>query len=506
LSFSPFIKGEQGGFQTTKILPIIFLLSFTVRGFVNRKDFTPSEKKNMKKLLVVLLALSLIVVFSAPAVATDIRFSGSYYATGYYDDNHTLAKDTGASSAFYAQRLRVKTVFQIAEGLSLTTRFDAMERVWGQEAVGSTPGTDEKNIQWEWAYATFMVPFGKFDVGYQRGKNGWGTQFGNEVEPYPRIKFTTKAGPVYFIAIIEKYGENDIGTTSADKDKDHYILAAVYKGENVETGLLWKYVNYSKYSDDNEARVLSALLDTKGFKQRYYVLSPYFKTNMGRAYLEGQIYYVFGKYIKFEDEAAAGVSDLDIEGLSAYLMARYDFGPVYAGGFFAYVSGDDGTTPTKYEKGVSGGKDWDPCLILFNGDLYDWMGNMGSVNYGAKNPDTFQYEGKAFQNGFMYQIFAGCKPTEKLDVKVSYTIAYADELTIDNAGAKGIMHRDDYVTYLDDNYGSELDITAAYKIYDNLEYMLGFGYLWTGDYFKGTDASARIDDNYLLMHKLTLTF
>jgi hypothetical protein len=77
----------------------------------------------------------------------------------------------------------------------------------------------------------------------------------------------------------------------------------------------------------------------------------------------------------------------------------------------------------------------------------------------------------------MYQIFAGCKPMEKLDVKASYTIAYADELTIDNAGAKGIMHRDDYVTYL-----------------------------WTGDYFKGTDSSAKIDDNYLIMHKLTLMF
>jgi hypothetical protein len=465
-----------------------------------------SEEKNMKRFPVVLLVMGLIVAFSSLAFAVDVKFSGSYYATGYYDDNHTLAKDTGASSAFYAQRLRVKTVFQVAEGLSLTTRFDAMERVWGGTRISGVPSNGENNISWEWAYVTVMAPFGKFDVGYQKGKNTWGTQFGNEEEPYPRVKFTTKAGPVYLVAVMEKYGENDVGVTAADKDKDHYMLAAVYKGENVESGLLWKYVNYSKFSEDNEARFVSGLLDTKGFKQRYYVLSPYFKTNMGRTYLEGQIYYVFGKYIKFEDEAAAGVSDLDIEGLSAYLMAEYDFGPVYVGGFFAYSSGDDGTTTTKYEKGCSGGKDWNPCLILFNNDLYYWMGDMGSVNYGAKNPDTFQYEGKAFQNGFMYQIFAGWRPVEKLDVKVSYTIAYADQLTIDNAGATGIMHRDDYVTYLDDYYGSEFDITATYKIYDNLEYMLGFGYLWTGDYFKGTDSSATIDDNYLIMHKLTLMF
>jgi hypothetical protein len=36
--------------------------------------------------------------------------------------------------------------------------------------------------------------------------------------------------------------------------------------------------------------------------------------------------------------------------------------------------------------------------------------------------------------------------------------------------------------------------------------MVGFGYLWTGDYFKGDDATAEIDDDYLIINKLTLTF
>lgn len=36
--------------------------------------------------------------------------------------------------------------------------------------------------------------------------------------------------------------------------------------------------------------------------------------------------------------------------------------------------------------------------------------------------------------------------------------------------------------------------------------MIGAAYLWAGDYFKGTDTGYKIDDNYLLMHKLTLTF
>jgi hypothetical protein len=36
--------------------------------------------------------------------------------------------------------------------------------------------------------------------------------------------------------------------------------------------------------------------------------------------------------------------------------------------------------------------------------------------------------------------------------------------------------------------------------------MIGAGYWWVGDYFKGTSATNKIDDTYLLMHKLTLTF
>jgi hypothetical protein len=36
--------------------------------------------------------------------------------------------------------------------------------------------------------------------------------------------------------------------------------------------------------------------------------------------------------------------------------------------------------------------------------------------------------------------------------------------------------------------------------------MVGAGYLWTGDYFKGTNSNNAIGNDYLLMNKLTLSF
>jgi lipopolysaccharide assembly outer membrane protein LptD (OstA) len=91
------------------------------------------------------------------------------------------------------------------------------------------------------------------------------------------------------------------------------------------------------------------------------------------------------------------------------------------------------------------------------------------------------------------QVFVGVKPVPKLDVKASYTIAQADK---DGAS----------VNWQSKNYGSEFDLTATYKIYDNLSYMVGFAYLWAGDYFKGTVATQTLDNDYLVTHKLTLTF
>ncbi|MDO9585272.1 MAG: hypothetical protein Q7I93_02170, partial [Syntrophales bacterium] len=86
----------------------------------------------MKRFLVVLLSLGLIMAFSMPASAVDVKFSGSYYAQGWYVDNHELADDNN-SKAFINQRLRLQTVLQIADGLSFTTRFDALEKKWGSQ-------------------------------------------------------------------------------------------------------------------------------------------------------------------------------------------------------------------------------------------------------------------------------------------------------------------------------------------------------------------------------------
>lgn len=120
---------------------------------------------------------------------------------------------------------------------------------------------------------------------------------------------------------------------------------------------------------------------------------------------------------------------------------------------------------------------------MFNDALNTWVANW--VGYNGASINTFE------DDGSLWKVYAGWNVTPKLRLEAAYGAATADETP---------------TGFVDDSYGSEFDIYATYKIYDNLSYMIGFGYWWVGDYSKGTGATNVVGDNYVLMHKLTLTF
>ncbi|MCK9197837.1 MAG: hypothetical protein M0P16_12760, partial [Syntrophales bacterium] len=84
----------------------------------------------MKNFLWFLSLMVMFTAFAVPAAAVDVKFSGSYYAQGWYVDNPSVldkSETPGAASwannsrrsaaAFYSQRFRLATEFQVVEGL-----------------------------------------------------------------------------------------------------------------------------------------------------------------------------------------------------------------------------------------------------------------------------------------------------------------------------------------------------------------------------------------------------
>jgi hypothetical protein len=491
----------------------------------------------MKKFWLVLLSLGLIMAFSAQAMAVDVKVTGSYYAAGMYlngttflkdgyyvDTAHQMSEVVGSpSTAFFYQRLRVQTDFIVSPCLKLITRFDAMERIWGGQRSGTNYNSDgtialdsqsagtraeNENIAFDWAYIEYVSPIGMFDVGYM-DDGGWGTIFGDSSVPRGIVSWAAEKGPWTAFFQIVKIGDNSrsavtTSTNVTDSDTDKYQGGGIYKWKGGEAGLLAIY-----YREASMRPISLGPGDDSGVTGNVYVLQPYVKANIGPVKLQAEVDYAWGR-IKADGPSPSPVTDgndLKVDNLAGWVDASVNLKQFYFGGSIAYVAGNDwnkyysdGTVKGGF---LTGGMDWNPTLILFNQERHYWAGpilgnNVTStdMNFLSKN---FNLNDTGMYNAWFFQGRAGIRPTDKLDIVASLSYAMADSKTLPGGLPNAVGG----------TYGTEIDLTGTYKITNNLTYMLGAGYLFTGDYFKGSEAafgSYDVRDDFMFINKLTLNF
>jgi len=498
----------------------------------------------MKKIWLILLSLGLVMAFSVSAFAVDVKVGAEYLVGGLYLDrtsvndgwrggtipNSPIASyyhyrpTDNTSTAFFYQRLRVGTDFVVSPCLKLVTRFTAMERVWGgprsngyewapnvvTENTGGTSGTREEaeNIAFDLAYIEYVSPIGMFRVGYQPDYV-WGTAFGDRAngKPAGQIIYAMKKGPFTFILDYAKEQENNYTATNnswrpylggymnpyaTDRDLDSTRIAGIYEFKGGETGLLFLW------NRDATHRGM-AMTDTFPlyvpipYMSNVYFLDPYVKVKIGPVDVQAEAQYWFGKAAEWE--ITVPVNEVDVDAWSFFVDANATFGKFYVGASFAYLTGDDPSTNDKIEGGINtAGLDWNPCLIMFNTDLNFWAGDITGHTNSVVNGEM--------SNALFFQVRGGIRPIPQLDINLAIAHAEADQ-------DPNPYPSHTYRTYASSDYGTEIDVTATYKITNNLTYMVGLGYLITGDYFKGYDRPGHgyeIDDDYILINKLTLSF
>ena len=445
----------------------------------------------MRKFWIMLLAAGLIMAFSVPAFAVggaNINVTGSYVVRGLYASNPSLKDtDTAKSYAVFDQRLRMQPEFKIAEGLVLVTRFDVLERRWngdrygtfdtGYVATATRPAQIENqgnsNFSWERAYVDFTTGIGRFMVGYQNFTS-WGTAIADGANSYPGIKYLFAAGPVTLVAALEQVyeGQDGVMNTPTDADSTAYDLGFMYKWTGGEAGLLYQYVS----SKENKPGLK--------FAAKLHVIDPYVKATFGPVYFEAEGIWLTGKAKEYDN----ATPDVDAEALGVYAKVNVDLKPAYVGAIFAWVKGDDDLTDDDIKTGwlsqLKAGSVFEPCLIF--GSYWYTHAGLSSTGYAASGYTYF------FDNIWFLQAYGGIKPIPKLDIFASFSWMQKDKVT-------------PHVGY-DKDLGYEIDVKATYQIFDNLSYMVGAGYFFTGDYFKGGVDSNKIDDNYLILHQLTLSF
>jgi hypothetical protein len=354
-----------------------------------------------------------------------------------------------------------------------------------------------------------------FQIGYQN-VDDWGTDYGDYSNTRPRIAYATKLGPVTLAFTYEKLFESDTAgpntpaaynTTTGypyytNADNDTYALSATYNGKGLEAGLLYKYYVLNTLVNNAGTGAGLNIDRPHGFSAIRNLISPYVKATFGPVYIEGEAQYWFGKAFQYE-APIAGVQDVDLSAWGAYLKAKMNAGPAYFGALFSYASGDDFSDKTKTTMNPGGaGTNFAPALILLNDALRAWtmrdslaasgtafVSNGIGAAIGGNAPTSNKY------NSRIYSAYGGFNPTPKLNLEANLIYATVDKKELSATTAAD-----------SDKLGMEIDIKATYKIYDNLSYMIGAGYLWAGDYWKGTNTAAQVDNNYLLMNQLTLSF
>ncbi len=412
----------------------------------------------MRKLLIGLLAVGLVFAFVGPSFATDVSLSGTFRVRGFaFDKNYDtgLKSDTTATSQYYDQRFRSAFTIVPEEGVAVKGRFDLNENTWGTTST-STLDTD-------YLWGEFTTGMGQFKLGHQID-GVWGTGFGDEIAELDKATWGAAFGPMSYGLQICKGVEMDKATTSADADYDLYKALAKYKWDGGEVGGIWVYGSKAEgYTAEN-------------VKSETHLFIPYMKATFGPVYVEAELAKYFGKDKKYND----GTADVDKEGLSYYAMAKMNLGPVYVGGMYAYVQGEDADA-TKITQGKTG-SDWNPGLVLWN--------DGGSARMAGNEFGLDRNNATTGVGGQIFGLFAGASPVEKLTLKASLYASYADE-------KQG---------YLNDDFGTEVDFEATYKIFDSVSYHIGLGYLWTGDYFKGAVATAETEDVYFIRHQIQWSF
>ena len=455
----------------------------------------------MKRFLVVLLSLGMVMALSMSAFAVTPDFTGQYYARGSYISNPSLLEqDQGTKRGpwgYYDQRLRMFFKLKIVEGVTFTTRADALETVWGRnQDLYSLSDTGVKvkdfnspNFAFERTQLDFKTGIGQFRVGYQGGTPySWGTKFMNAPGTAPGITWFNTFGPVTVLVDGNKKSKGDMTVASkstpdleqSDVDNDYYDVGVKYKFKGGEAGFLGTYFRYAAKRELNPA---TAAATVKNFTDSVYNMQPYAKMKFGPVDLEAEAYWMKGQ----RAYDLAGTADMDINTKGLYVNGKFNMGPAYVGGIFIYASGDDPTTTEQeggYNKTLGYAVDTDiwgdiSPAIMFADDYHDYLVTKGNAATLDKNMD----------NVFLYQLYGGFAVTKKLALNAKFSYMKADQVA---AG-------------YDDNYGKELDVKATYKIYDKLSYNVGAAYLWTGDYFKGTK-TAKVENNYYLSHWIDLRF
>ena len=425
----------------------------------------------MKKILSAVAALGLVAGVASVASAADLSVTGKYVVEGNYISNAGAGGGANpfaetASDAYYMHTFQMLPSLKVNDNITMKSdiRLRKEAKFGSSDEDTGIPG-DSHGVDFNKLYMVYTNNLGTFTIG-RTPAGAWGTPFLDSAGAASRIMFAPNMGsaPVSVMLYTQKTKELDGQATvpAADQDTDQYHVGVKYSQDNT-TAALGYWQNRNGATD-----LTDTMIDAMGV----------FK--FGNFTVVGDFVMVGG------DETAT--TDWDAKGL--LLMGSGQFDNLTASVAYVYASGDDAATADNeglMNKTKGLGKDFQP-LYIFTGDA------MGILN---------QDEKSGVYNGTTDAVGAADFGVHCIAAFVDYKVS--DKLTLHGGIAMGKADDTSNAGDIDDSYGMEYDLGAAYKLLDNLTYEAHLGYVAAGDFFEEADAG-EAQDITVLTHSLTMKF
>lgn len=439
----------------------------------------------MKKIVSTVAALGLVAGLATTASALDLSVSGSYQLIGASQSDGlgagngvalTGTTDNG-SDAFYFHSFVMNPTLKINDNITMKADIRLADRdVWGLDDAANTVGGTMTNagnstgrvIDVRQIYMEYMSPIGKFRVG-RVPTSAWGGKFVDSASQGNRIMWWPSfvGEPFSLLLFTQKMVENDAAIPGAgsDQDQDGYYIGLGHKGQMGSTDAAWFQTRNTTVAANPEGTVQNNLWYYGNYKINNFSI-------------DAEVAYVFG-----DSGAFTGTNQGDRDALAAELDVTANFGDLNVGALYFYTSGDDKVDNDRESYGATG-NDFNPYLILTG----DWTAIMNTDKAAS-----------AFSNAITGVNGAG---VSSFGVHAGYQVS--PQLSL--AGAIGGAWANEAPAGVDDSYGIEYDLNAFYKLMDNLTYSVHFGYLDTGDFFKGGVAATTLNSITFMAHAITMTF
>lgn len=435
----------------------------------------------MKKFLSTAVALGMVAGLAATASALELKVKGTYKADGYYinlgdgifggtapwDDasyNAVFGENVElGNDAWYQHTFRIDPTLIVNDRIQIKSdiRLVDSNRVWGKQAGGDLDRFNGNGVRVNKLWMVYdSGDYGKLEIGRRPG-GAWQYAFVNSGTAADRIMYwLPKMDNFKGYAFLQKTEERDAyDNNSTDSDNDYYEVAGGWSGEGVNA-----WLGIGTAQDSGAANI--DMWRVKGYAD--------FKIN--------DTFTVLGEFDYKTGDKGPEAASLDINSSAAIIAGVGNFGDLTATLGYAYISGDNTADDedTAYDKKNGMGADFEPLYILTGSRANILNGDAGASKVGT-----------------LVRTAGAHAVVALADFKTS------EDLTLH--GGLGWGKADEAIDGWDDDYGFELDLGLAYKVYQNLTYEIHFGWWMVGDFAKAGGA-AETEDIYLLSHHLSMKF